>query len=103
VSRPSPGTPRPCPWPRCRKPIRPAYLLCRTHWYLLPAELRARITATYRRGQTVLSASPEYLDALRGALGYARRAAAEDDWPEERGVSEYNHEEFALDRGEELW
>ena len=27
--------------------------------------------------------------------------AADEDWPEERGVSEYNREEFALDRGEE--
>ncbi|MGH3222569.1 MAG: hypothetical protein ACRDPY_28385 [Streptosporangiaceae bacterium] len=66
---------RRCPWPTCHKPIRPAYLMCRTHWYLLPAELRARITATYRRGQTILTASPEYLDALRDALDYAQRAA----------------------------
>jgi hypothetical protein len=27
--------------------------------------------------------------------------ATDEDWPEERGVSEYNREEFALDRGEE--
>jgi len=27
--------------------------------------------------------------------------ATDEDWPEERGVSEYNREESALDRGEE--
>jgi hypothetical protein len=27
--------------------------------------------------------------------------ATDEDWPEERGISEYNREEFALDRGEE--
>lgn len=27
--------------------------------------------------------------------------ATDEDWPEERGVSEYNREEFALDRGGE--
>ncbi len=76
MNRPSPSTLRPCPWPRCRKPIRPAYLMCRTHWYLVPADLRARITATYRRGQTALTASPEYLAALRDVLDYAQRAGA---------------------------
>jgi hypothetical protein len=29
--------------------------------------------------------------------------ATNEDWPEERGVSEYHREEFALDRGEESW
>jgi hypothetical protein len=77
--RPSPSTLRSCPWPSCRKPIRPAYLMCRTHWYLLPADIRERIWATYRRGQTILTAPPEYLDALRDALDYAQRAAAQDD------------------------
>lgn len=52
--------------------------MCLTHWYRLPADLRARITETYRRGQTILTASPEYLDALRDVLDYARRAAHDD-------------------------
>ena len=76
--RPGPGTLATCPWPLCHKPIRPAYLMCRTHWYRLPAGIRDRINATYRRGQTVLTASPEYLDALQDALGDAQRAAAHD-------------------------
>ncbi len=51
--------------------------MCRAHWYRLPAGLRARIWDTYRPGQTALTASPEYLDALREALGYAQQTAAE--------------------------
>jgi len=74
--RGEPKRPHPCPWPRCRKHTRAAYLMCRTHWYRLPATLRARILDTYRPGQTTLTASPEYLDALREALAYARQAEA---------------------------
>ena len=77
--RGEPKRPNPCPWPGCRKPVRPAYLMCRTHWYQLPARLRSRIWDTYRPGQTALTASPEYLAALRDALDYARRTAAEED------------------------
>ena len=49
--------------------------MCRAHWYALPFEIRERILATFRPGQTALTASPEYLEALRDALHYARRAA----------------------------
>ena len=73
--RPGTDTRGTCPWPLCGKPFRPAYVMCRTHWYRLPAGLRTRITATYRRGQTILTASPEYLDALQEALSYAAREA----------------------------
>jgi hypothetical protein len=51
--------------------------MCRSHWYLLPAELRSRIWDTYRPGQTAATASPEYLAALRDVLDYARHAAEE--------------------------
>ena len=66
-----------CIWPGCGKPTRAAYLMCRAHWYRLPADLRARIWDTYRPGQTALTASPEYLAALRDVLDYARHAAEE--------------------------
>ena len=66
-----------CIWPGCSKPTRAAYLMCRAHWYRLPADLRARIWDTYRPGQTALTASPEYLAALRDVLDYARHAAEE--------------------------
>ena len=60
-----------CPWPVCPKSIKANYLFCREHWYALPPEIRARILAAYRPGQTALTASPEYLEALRDALRYA--------------------------------
>ncbi len=60
-----------CPWPGCPKSTKASHLMCREHWYALPFEIRERILATFRPGQTVLTASPEYLDALRDALHYA--------------------------------
>ena len=60
-----------CPWPACPKRTKASYLMCREHWYALPPDIRARILATYRPGQTALTASPEYLEALRDALHYA--------------------------------
>lgn len=66
---------RPCPWPACPKRTRPRYLMCREHWYSLPADIRARISETYRPGQTALTASPAYRAALRDALDYARQTS----------------------------
>jgi hypothetical protein len=60
-----------CPWPACPQAIKGSHLMCRPHWYALPPEIRARILATFRPGQTALTASPEYLEALRDALRYA--------------------------------
>jgi len=74
LHRGEPKRPRPCPWPGCRAHTRAAYLMCRAHWFRLPAELRSRIWDTYRPGQTALSASPEYRAALREALEFARQA-----------------------------
>jgi len=51
-----------CPWPSCRTPTRA--LMCRPHWYMVPITLRDRILATFRPGQTALTASPEYRQAL---------------------------------------
>jgi hypothetical protein len=50
--------------------------LCRAHWGRLPAVLRSRIWDTYRPGQTAATASPEYLEALRDVLAYARQVNA---------------------------
>ena len=82
--RGEPKRPNPCPWPGCRKRTRPAYLMCREHWYRLPARIRSRIWDTYRPGQTALTASPEYLEALREALEFARQAAEADRADRER-------------------
>jgi hypothetical protein len=48
--------------------------MCRGHWYRLPGGIRARILATYRPGQTALTASPEYREAYGEALLFARQA-----------------------------
>ena len=45
--------------------------MCREHWYALPFAIRERILATFRPGQTALTASPEDREALRDALRYA--------------------------------
>jgi hypothetical protein len=74
--RGEPKRPNPCPWPGCRKRKRSSYLMCRGHWFRLPAELRARILATYRPGQTAATASPEYLEALAEVFRFAIKAAA---------------------------
>jgi hypothetical protein len=50
--------------------------MCRAHWYRLPAAIRSRIWDTYRPGQTIATASPEYLEALRDALAFAAGAEA---------------------------
>ena len=52
--------------------------MCRGHWFRLPAGIRSRILATYRPGQTIATASPEYLEALRDALAYAYATGAAD-------------------------
>jgi len=75
--RGEPARPDPCAWPGCDKRTRPAYLMCRAHWFQLPAVLRSRIWDTYRSGQTAATASPEYLEALREALELAGQVNAE--------------------------
>jgi hypothetical protein len=69
------GRPGRCPWPSCPRRVPSSYLMCPRHWCRLPAGIRSRILATYRPGQTIASASPEYLDALRDALEFAVAAA----------------------------
>jgi hypothetical protein len=55
-----------CHWPGCGKEVPPAMWGCKAHWFSLPRDLRARIWATYRRGQEVTKTpSPEYLAAAR--------------------------------------
>ena len=51
--------------------------MCGRDWNRLPAQLQARIGSTDRPGQNALSCSPEYRDALRDVLAYARRVNAE--------------------------
>jgi hypothetical protein len=76
-----------CPWPGCGKRVRPAYLMCRTHWYRLPARIRSRIWDTYQPGQTAATASPEYLEALGEALNFARETETPDQLAAQQAAS----------------
>ena len=42
-----------CHWPGCGKAVPPAMWGCKTHWFKLPARLRAQIWATYKPGQEI--------------------------------------------------
>jgi len=58
--------------------------MCYSDWNRLPAQLRARIWEHHRPGQNALTCTPEYRDALRDVLAYARRVNAEAEQRAER-------------------
>jgi hypothetical protein len=51
-------------------------LMCPPHWYTLPQDLRDGIWAHYRPGQTALTCTPQYREALRDVIAYARKHAS---------------------------
>jgi hypothetical protein len=61
-----------CAWPGCPAAAKPNQLMCYPHWVSLPKHLREGIWRHYRRGQNALTCSPEYREALRDVLEYAR-------------------------------
>lgn len=42
-----------CHWPGCTKKVPPAMWGCKTHWFKLPALLRAKIWRAYEPGQEI--------------------------------------------------
>jgi hypothetical protein len=66
-----------CAWPGCPVTAKRGRLMCYRHWVSLPKQLRAPIWEHYVPGQTALTCTPEYRDALRDVLAYARRMNAE--------------------------
>lgn len=51
-----------CHWPGCGKQVPPAMWGCKTHWFKLPARLRAQVWSTYRPGQEIdMNPSEAYL------------------------------------------
>jgi hypothetical protein len=58
--------------------------MCYRHWVSLPGQLRARIWEHYRPGQNALTCSPEYRDALRDVLAYARQVNAQAERQRQR-------------------
>jgi hypothetical protein len=73
-----------CAWPGCPVTAKHGRLMCGRDWNRLPAQLRALIWEHYRSGQNALTCSPEYRDALRDVLAYARRVNAEAEQQAER-------------------
>ena len=66
-----------CHWPGCDKQVPPAMWGCRTHWFTIPAGLRARIWATYRPGQERNGTpSAEYLAAARAVQTWITQETA---------------------------
>ena len=60
-----------CHWPQCGKQVPPAMWGCKTHWFKLPAVLRARIWAAYKPGQE------ERMDPSSTYLAVAKQV---EDW-----------------------
>jgi len=55
-----------CPVPGCHALIDPSRLMCRSHWYLVPKQIRDRVWATWRSGQGAFSS--EHLETVRMAI-----------------------------------
>lgn len=68
--------PRPgrCPIQGCGAPIDPTRLMCRSHWYLVPKQIRDRVWATWRSGQRAFS--PEHKEAVRKAIAACQATVA---------------------------
>jgi len=79
--------PRSCFWPRCTRTVPANRLGCRPHWYALPKVLRDRIWATFVPGQTAATSSPEYREALREVLTWARCRQGQKDAAAERAAA----------------
>ena len=73
-----------CAWPGCNTSTSGARLCCPHHWRRLPKRLRDAILLHYRPGQTALTCTPEYRDALHEVLDFARRVNAEAEAVAER-------------------
>ena len=73
-----------CAWPGCKVTAKRGQLCCAPHWYRVPKRLRDAIWLHYRPGQTAVTCTPEYRDALHEVLAYARQVNAEAEAAAER-------------------
>lgn len=64
-----------CPIPRCSEPIDLSRLMCRSHWYMVPKEMRDQVWATWRSGQGAYER--EHQDAVHRAVLAVQAAAGE--------------------------
>ena len=63
-----------CPVDGCETRVDAAFLMCRTHWYSVPKDLRDRVWKTFRNGAGIYDEA--YLDAAADAIDAAERKAA---------------------------
>jgi len=62
-----------CHWPHCKRQVKPAYHMCRDHWYRLPQQLRDELWAAYAPGQEeTLTPSREYLQVFERIQAWIR-------------------------------
>jgi hypothetical protein len=59
--------------------VRADRLMCVPDWRRVPKPLRDAIWEHYRHGQTALTCTPEYREALRAVMTWARERQAEAD------------------------
>jgi hypothetical protein len=65
-----------CHWPGCQKEVPPSLWGCSSHWYKLPAALRAKIWRTYVAGQEITKTpSREYIAAAEEVQAWIRKNA----------------------------
>ena len=58
-----------CHAEKCTVPVPPKMLMCRPHWYRVPAHLRRAVWAEYRPGQEIdKRPTAEYLAVMRAAI-----------------------------------
>ena len=67
-----------CAWPGCKATAKRGQLMCPRDWIRLPKRLRDAIWLHYVPGQTALTCSPEYRDALHEVLDEAEAAAGRE-------------------------
>ena len=73
-----------CAWPGCQVTAKRGRLMCLRDWTRLPKQLREPVWLHYVPGQNAMTCTPEYRDALRDVLAYARRVNAEAEEQAER-------------------
>ena len=57
----------------CKVVVPPKRLMCKRHWFKVPADLRKAVWREYRPGQEVdKEPTAEYLEAARKAIGAVR-------------------------------
>lgn len=70
----------------CAVVVEPRLLMCARHWRMVPADLRAAVLATYRKGQEIdKRPSKAYARAARAAINAVaalerRRGACDHEW-----------------------